>query len=136
MPQQGEQAPGRGAPGRFGRLVTALAAGIAGGLIAPLIYPAVARNARPVAKQAFKTAIAAFEHGRVVAAELGEHASDLMAEARAEYDTEHKLGDYKLADHKLADQKPGDEKSAVEAQPTPAKEVVMLRGSGRETVGN
>ena len=46
--QQQDQSPARGAaPGRFGRLVTALAAGLAGGLLAPLVYPALARNARP-----------------------------------------------------------------------------------------
>src|ERR687887_305121 len=90
MPQRDEP-PARGAtPGRFGRLVTALAAGVVGGLLAPLIYPALARNARPVTRKAMKTGIAAFERGREVAAEWGERASDLMAEARAEYDDEQK----------------------------------------------
>jgi hypothetical protein len=114
---QEEQAPGGGASsGRFGRLVTALVAGVAGGLIAPLIYPAVARNARPVARKALKAGIAAVEQGRVAAAEFAEHASDLMAEARAEYDAEVK--------------------PAAGQEPTvPAKEVVRLRGSARETAG-
>src|SRR5438477_1617634 len=86
---QGEQSPDQSAsPGRFGRLVTALIAGVAGGLIAPLLYPAVARSARTVARKALKAGIAAVEQGRVAAAEFAEHASDLMAEARAEYDTE------------------------------------------------
>jgi len=111
---QGEQAPERRASsGRFGRLVTALAAGIAGGLIAPLIYPAVARNARPAARKALKAGIVAVERGRVVVAEFAEHASDLVAEARAEYDVENK---------------PSTSEPAVSV-----KEVVRLRGSGRET---
>jgi hypothetical protein len=113
--QQQEQPPSRGAaPGRFGRLVTALAAGLAGGLLAPLVYPALARNARPATRKAMKAGIAAFERGREAAAEFGERASDLMAEARAEYDEERKP-------------LPNSERPAA------AKEVVRLRGSGRET---
>jgi hypothetical protein len=61
-----------------------LAVGLAGGLIAPLLYPAVARNARPIAKRTVKAGIAVFERAKVAAAELGEQASDLMAEVRAE----------------------------------------------------
>jgi hypothetical protein len=98
---------------RFGRLVTALVAGIAGGLVAPLVYPVLARNARPVTRRAFKLGIAAVERGRELAAEFGEHASDLMAEARAEYDAEGKP-------------------RAPETPPGPAQEVVRLRGSARE----
>ena len=114
---QGEQAPGSGSgasSGRFGRLVTALVAGVAGGLIAPLIYPAVARNARPTARKALKAGIAAVERGRVAVAELAEHTSDLMAEARAEYDQENRPA------------------PAADA-PASAKEVVRLRGAARET---
>lgn len=112
---QAEQAPGGGASsGRFGRLMIALVAGVAGGLIAPLIYPAVARNARPAARKALKAGIAAVEHGRVAAAEFAEHASDLMAEARAEYEAEVK--------------------PATSPEPVGSpKEVVRLRGSARET---
>jgi len=113
--QQQDQPPARGAaPGRFGRLVTALAAGLAGGLLAPLVYPALARNARPATRKAMKAGIAAFERGREAAAELGERASDLMAEARAEYDEEHKS-------------LPNAEQSAA------AEELVRMRGAGRET---
>ena len=112
---QGEQAPGGGASsGRFGRLMTALIAGVAGGLIAPLIYPAVARNARPAARKALKVGIAALERGQVAAAELAEHASDLMAEARAEYEAEVKP-------------------EAGAGPEIPTKEVVRLRGSARES---
>ena len=114
MPQQDEP-PARGAaPGRFGRLATALAAGIVGGLLAPLIYPALSRNARPVTRKAMKAGIVAFERGREIAAEWGERASDLMAEARAEYDEEQKS-------------------PPSSGQPAATTDVVRLRGSGRET---
>ena len=104
--------------GRFGRLVTALAAGLAGGLIAPLIYPTIARTARPASKKVLKAGMAAVERGRVAAAELAEHASDLFAEARAEYDEERKPAP------------PQNESAAA------ASEVVALRGSGREAAGS
>jgi hypothetical protein len=108
------QGPVRGAaPGRFGRLATALAAGLIGGLLAPLVYPAVARNARPVTRKAMKAGIAAFERGREIAAEWSEQASDLMAEARAEYD---------------------EAQTSRPAEPAAAKnDVVRLRESARET---
>src|SRR5204862_76205 len=89
------------------------AAGVAGGLLAPLLCPAVARNARPAARKALKAGIVAVERGRVVIAEFAEHASDLVAEARAEHDVENK---------------PSTSEPAVSV-----KEVVRLRGSGRET---
>lgn len=114
MPQQDEP-PARGAaPGRFGRLATALAAGVVGGLLAPLVYPALARNARPMTRKAMKAGIAAFERGREAAAEWGERASDLMAEARAEYDEAQK-----------SPQQP--------EAPAASNDIVRLRGSGRET---
>lgn len=109
-----EEAPfGRRRSGRIGRMITALVAGVAGGLVAPLLYPAVARNARPAAKRAMKAGIAAFERGRVASAELSERTSDLFAEARAEYDDEHHA-------------------------PERPSEVVTLRGSGggREAAGS
>jgi hypothetical protein len=113
--QQQDQPPARGAaPGRFGRIITALAAGVIGGLLAPLVYPALARNARPATRKAMKAGIAAFERGREISAELGERASDLMAEARAEYDEEHKS-------------------LSNSEQPASTNEIVRLRGSGRET---
>jgi hypothetical protein len=101
----------------FGRLLAALAAGVAGGLVAPLIYPAVARGARPAAKKALKAGMAAFERGRVTAAELGERASDLLAETRAEYEEERG--------------------AAPHEQPArAASDVVALRGpAGREAAG-
>lgn len=87
MAQTEPDAAGR-PPRRFVTFATALAAGIVGGLIAPLILPGLGRGIRPAAKGAFKTGIALFERGRERAAELGEMASDIFAEARAEYDAE------------------------------------------------
>jgi hypothetical protein len=114
MPQQDEPAARGTSPGRFGRLATALAAGLVGGLLAPLIYPALSRNARPMTRKAMKAGIAAFERGREVAAEWGERASDLMAEAKAQYDEEQK----------------SPSQAAPEAAAT---DVVRLHGAGRET---
>lgn len=87
MAQQ-EPAPYRRSPRRFGTIVTGLLAGLAGGMMAPLILPAMGRNFRPASKRLFKTGIALYERGRERAAELGEAAGDIMAEARAEYDAE------------------------------------------------
>jgi Protein of unknown function (DUF5132) len=77
--------------GRLGMLVTALVAGFAGGLLAPLVLPRLERNFRPATKKLFKTGIALYERGRERAAELGELASDVMAEARAEYEAEQPM---------------------------------------------
>lgn len=79
-------------PGRFGTIVTALLAGFTGGLLAPLILPRLERNIRPAAKSMFKTGISLYERGRERAAEIGEMASDMMAEARAEYEAEQAAG--------------------------------------------
>ena len=72
--------------------MTAVLAGVAGGLMAPLILPRLERNFRPATKRLFKTGIALYERGRERAAEMGEFASDMMAEARAEYDAEQSVG--------------------------------------------
>jgi Protein of unknown function (DUF5132) len=89
---QEELAPSRRRSGRFGTIVTAVLAGVAGGLMAPLVLPRLERNFRPATKGLFKTGIALYERGREKAAELGEFASDMMAEARAEYDAEQGVG--------------------------------------------
>ena len=91
MAQQ-EAVPPRRPPGRLGTIITAVLAGVAGGLAAPLILPRMERNLRPATKRLFKTGIAIYERGREKAAEMGEFASDMMAEARAEYDAEQSVG--------------------------------------------
>jgi hypothetical protein len=90
---QEEPAPSRRRSGRFGTIVTAVLAGVAGGLMAPLILPRLQRNLRPATKSLFKTGIALYERGRERSAEVGEFASDVMAEARAEYDAEQAKDD-------------------------------------------
>jgi hypothetical protein len=111
---QEEPAPGRRRSGRFGTIVTAVLAGVAGGLMAPLLLPRLERNFRPAAKSLFKTGIALYERGRERAAELGEFASDMMAEARTEYEAEQTIAD-------------------AEDEPVAANEVVRLRnGHARE----
>ena len=92
MPQE-EPVPARRGPGRFGTIVTALIAGMAGGLLAPLVLPRLERNIRPATRSVFKTGIALYERGREKAAEIGEAAGDLMAEARAEYESEQQSAD-------------------------------------------
>jgi hypothetical protein len=115
--QQDASGAGNGSPRRFRTVALALMAGVAGGLVAPLLYPSVARNARPVTRKALKVGMAAFERGREIAAELGEQAGDLLAEARAEYDDELKP-------------------ALTDAAAAGAKEVVSLRGSGRDGIGS
>jgi hypothetical protein len=114
MTQQ-ESTPSRRRSGRFGTIVTAALAGVAGGLMAPLILPRLERNFRPATKSLFKTGIALYERGRERAAEMGEFASDMMAEARAEYDAEQSVGGG--------------------PDPVAAKEIVRLRnGHAKEAV--
>ena len=85
---QPETLPARRGPGRLGTIVTAVLAGFAGGLMAPLLLPRIEPSLRPATKRVFKTGLALYERGRERAAELGEIASDMMAEARAEYEAE------------------------------------------------
>jgi hypothetical protein len=118
MAQQ-EPVPPRRATGRFGTIFTALLAGFAGGLLSPLVLPRLERNLRPATKRMFKTGIALYERGRERAAELGEMASDMMAEARAEYEAEQAMAGGPLAGGPLASES--------------ANEVVRLRnGHGKE----
>jgi Protein of unknown function (DUF5132) len=105
---QEEPVSARRSPGRFGTIATALLAGVAGGLIVPLIMPRLERNIRPATKSIFKTGIALYERGRERAAEIGEIAGDVMAEARAEYDAEQAA-------------------AGAEGGPVAANEVVRLR---------
>jgi hypothetical protein len=110
--QQDGSGAGVSSPRRFRTVALALAAGVAGGLVAPLLYPTVARNARPVTRKALKAGMAALDRGREIAAELGEQAGDLLAEARAEY-----------------------EEALRAPAPAAATEVVSLR-SGRDGTGS
>src|SRR5579875_2835784 len=108
----------RGARRGAGTVLLALAAGLAGGMLAPILMPRLKRGARPAAKQAMKLGLAAIERGRERATELAETASDLLAEAQAEYALERL---------------PAAAAEAPEARTTPAApEVVALHGAQRE----
>jgi len=77
-----------------GNIVTGLAIGVGFALLAPVVKPIV----RPLAKSVIKAGLAAYDHGRVALAELGEQAGDMIAEVRSEIedvaangeDTDHK----------------------------------------------
>jgi hypothetical protein len=116
MAQQ-EAVPPRRPRGRLGTIITAVLAGVAGGLAAPLILPRMERNLRPATKRLFKTGIAIYERGREKAAEMGEFASDMMAEARAEYAAEQVS-------------------AGVEHEPVAANEVVRLRNRPAREAGS
>jgi hypothetical protein len=64
-----------------GSAVTGVAIGVGALLLAPTVLPAVGRVLRPAAKAAIKGGMVFY---RETMAEIGEVASDLFAEARAE----------------------------------------------------
>jgi hypothetical protein len=66
-----------------------LAIGIGAALLAPVVLPALAGLAKPLARAAIKAGIIAYEKGREAAAEFGEVMEDLVAEARAELEQHH-----------------------------------------------
>ena len=66
------------------RLLTILASGAIGVLIAPAVAPAIGRALRPVARSAIKSGIIAAHRGREQATVLAETFDDLRAEALAE----------------------------------------------------
>lgn len=66
-----------------------VAIGIGAALLAPIVLPALAGIAKPLARAAIKAGIIAYEKGREAAAEFGEVMEDLVAEARAELEQHH-----------------------------------------------
>jgi Protein of unknown function (DUF5132) len=68
-----------------GSAVTGVAIGVGALLLAPTVLPAVGRVLRPAAKAAIKGGMVFY---RETMAEIGEVASDLFAEARAEREHE------------------------------------------------
>ncbi len=64
-------------------MVKGLAIGMGFGLVAPVVFPTLARAARPSVNAAIRAGIVAWERGRETLAEFGEYAEDMMAEARA-----------------------------------------------------
>ena len=63
-----------------GNIVTGLAIGVGAAILAPAIIPAL----RPIAKSVIKAGLIAYDQGRVALAELNEQTGDIVAEARSE----------------------------------------------------
>lgn len=73
----------------FGRnIFFALAGGIIGSTLLPVVRPVVSRNARPAAKAAMRAGVAVYEQARQTIAEMAETASDLLAEVQEEQEAE------------------------------------------------
>lgn len=53
-------------------------------VLAPYVFPILARSAKPALGAAIKAGVSAWERGRESLAEMGEYAEDMIAEARAE----------------------------------------------------
>lgn len=70
--------------GLKGNIVTGLAIGIGVAVLGPVIIPAMARVAKPLAKAAIKSGVGFYEKGREVMAEALEVVEDLVAEAKSE----------------------------------------------------
>lgn len=60
-----------------------MAIGVGVALVAPYLFPAVARAARPALQAAVRAGVTAWEKGREQIAELSEYAEDVMAELHA-----------------------------------------------------
>lgn len=69
-----------------------LAIGIGAAILVPVILPAVAALARPIARAAIKTGIVIYDKTREAVAEMGEVVEDLVAEARADIEQSHASG--------------------------------------------
>jgi hypothetical protein len=65
-------------------LLLGIAVGVAAATVGREFFAPVRRLGRPLAKAAVRSGIAAVERGRVGAALVGEHVSDLVAEVAAE----------------------------------------------------
>lgn len=73
-------------------VATGVALSAAAALFSPLWQPLLARWGRPAAKGAVKGGLAAYELARTRAAEYGEKAQDLLAEAQIERATQRMNG--------------------------------------------
>lgn len=75
-----------------GNLFLALIAGTAGGVLVPMLRPALSSRARPAAKAAVRAGFFMYERARGVFGEWAETASDLVAEVQAELEDELQSG--------------------------------------------
>jgi len=67
-----------------GNIVTGLAIGIGGLILAPVVIPLAVSIVKPIAKVAVRGGAAAYRSGRNAMVEAGEAVSDIVAEAKAE----------------------------------------------------
>lgn len=67
-----------------GTMAAMIAGGAIGVFLAPLVRPAIARNARPALKAALQAGLLVYRQGREAMAELGEIVEDVAAELQAE----------------------------------------------------
>jgi hypothetical protein len=67
-------------------------AGIGAVVLAPVMIPAIAKIAKPIAKTALKSGIMLYEKSKAAVAEAGEVFEDLVAEAQAELADEEEIG--------------------------------------------
>ena len=67
-------------------------AGIGAVVLAPVLIPAIAKIAKPIAKTALKSGIMLYEKSKAAVAEAGEVFEDLVAEAQAELADEEEIG--------------------------------------------
>ena len=75
-----------------GTMAAMLAGGVLGVFLAPLIRPAIARNARPALKAAVYTGLLVYQQGRETFSEFGEVLEDVAAELKAERSAEDRTG--------------------------------------------
>ena len=67
-----------------GNIVTGLAMGIGGLILAPIVIPVVVGIVKPLAKVAVRGGVVLYKKGREAASEAGEAVSDIVAEAKSE----------------------------------------------------
>lgn len=67
-----------------GNIVTGLAIGIGGLVLAPVVIPLALGIIKPIAKVAVRGGAALYKSGRDAVVETGEAVSDIVAEAKAE----------------------------------------------------
>jgi Protein of unknown function (DUF5132) len=63
-----------------GNIITGLAIGIGATIVAPAVIPVL----RPLAKSVIKAGLIAYDQSKVVLAEFNEHTGDIVAEVRSE----------------------------------------------------
>ncbi len=76
-----------------GNIVTGLAIGIGATMLAPVVGSVLSEVGKPLVKGAMKSGVLLFQKTKEFAAEAGEAAEDLWAEAKAEIEEEMETGE-------------------------------------------